>query len=158
MFCTYYINKNNKFKTYKGPSIKDVHKIWLFFDPPPPCVRIFWPFTVNSSVRIWQTPPSPLDANVLYGWPLSLVAPVSLVAPASLLAHLSLRLKWALGLGFGTFKNSLTPWWRHSTLFKWETYPKKCVFVPVDDIQKVNKILGHFYAHFGNKNCLNYDI
>ena len=58
----------------EGPSINDVGKMWPFltFDPPPPPASAYFGLLqakINSSIRIWQTPPH-FGADVLYRWPL----------------------------------------------------------------------------------------
>ena len=60
----------------RGPSIKDVRKIFGIFDPLPPLVRILIrPIRVNSRnlpyyVCFWASPPG---ADVLYVWPQTLI-------------------------------------------------------------------------------------
>jgi hypothetical protein len=57
--------------SFKGPSIKDVCKILLNFDPPSPYLHKHLPFTdkINTCFCIGKTP-YPSFTDVLYGWPL----------------------------------------------------------------------------------------
>ena len=61
----------------KGPYIKDVRKIFEFFDPLPPLVRILArairvnPRNLPYYVCFWATPLPPPGADVLYVWPLT---------------------------------------------------------------------------------------
>ena len=90
----YFMIHTKKYILLLGPSKKDVRKIWPFFDPPLPPVSAYFGLLqvkINNSVRIWQTP-LPLDADVLYGWPL--------------------RFRVQKYLGFDP--------WRHSEPFIWE--------------------------------------
>ena len=58
----------------KGPYIKDVRKIFWFFDPLPPLVRILArairvnPRNLPYYVCFWATPLPPPGADVLYVW------------------------------------------------------------------------------------------